>query len=443
MKCFPIFVRGLYLTFVYMRDAVTIIVGAGAVLDFEHKGVVPLVKNITDEVLDLKIQNYYGEDTLLIRHINDNIVAKLKEVGNPQVRRYQKPYLNFEELLHVLEMCYTYCSCWHDEYCHWEVVPLFGTLVNPNPCLSGIYTVEYARAASYLENRVMEIVNQYDTVFREDDQCEGWYRKFWGAFRQADIFSLNYDTTIEHSLGLYEDGFDDNFSENGYSRFNAKKYYDNIEGKSTIAHLHGSILYSEAKAFPFEYSIRDLVKNVDYETANKNRLIAQSVPSSQAKEKYIQPYIISGSKKTEKLVSAPYNVYLSNLSRKILENKRLMIIGYSFGDLYLNELLRLGMAAHGNDFKVVIIDKFPQYVNGYVSFMRHIVDNCSSGTYGFISGIVQESLYVQPGQKEFPLIVHNYKSPIISSKGNLMMCISGFKDAVEKHLGAIKNHLGI
>ncbi len=53
------------------------------------------------------------------------------------------------------------------------------------------------------------------------------------------------------------------------------------------------------------------------------------------------------------------NVYLSDLARKAVENKRLMIIGYSFGDLYLNEILGLGMAAHGEDFRVVIIDKYP------------------------------------------------------------------------------------
>ena len=39
-----------------MGNGVTIIVGAGAVLDFEHKGVFPSVKNITDEVLKLPIK---------------------------------------------------------------------------------------------------------------------------------------------------------------------------------------------------------------------------------------------------------------------------------------------------------------------------------------------------------------------------------------------------
>ena len=95
------------------------------------------------------------------------------------------------------------------------------------------------------------------------------------------------------------------------------------------------------------------------------------------------------------------------------------------------EILGLGMAAHGDDFKVVVIDKYPQSVNSYVSLMRHIVDKCSGGTYSFISRIVQDRLYVQPGQEEYPL------------NGNLMMCISGFKDAVEGRFDAIKNHLEI
>ena len=43
-----------------MKDAVTILVGAGAVLDFDHKGIFPSVKNITDEVLKQSIQKVDG-----------------------------------------------------------------------------------------------------------------------------------------------------------------------------------------------------------------------------------------------------------------------------------------------------------------------------------------------------------------------------------------------
>lgn len=102
-----------------------------------------------------------------------------------------------------------------------------------------------------------------------------------------------------------------------------------------------------------------MVKNRDYQTACKNRIGGQFPPSNQEKEECLQPIIVSDSRKTEKMTFAPNNVYLSDLARKVVENKRLMIIGYSFGDLYLNEILGLGMAAHGEDFRVVIIDKYP------------------------------------------------------------------------------------
>ena len=55
----------------------------------------------------------------------------------------------------------------------------------------------------------------------------------------------------------------------------AKRYYENRREVSTIAHLHGQILFSEAKEYPFDYSIRDMVKNRDYQTACKNRIGGQ------------------------------------------------------------------------------------------------------------------------------------------------------------------------
>ena len=38
-----------------MGNRVTIIVGAGAVLDFDHKGIFPSVRNITDDTLKRNI----------------------------------------------------------------------------------------------------------------------------------------------------------------------------------------------------------------------------------------------------------------------------------------------------------------------------------------------------------------------------------------------------
>ncbi len=50
-----------------MGNGITIIVGAGAVLDFDHKGIFPSVTNITEEVLKLIVlcQDWQRIDFLL------------------------------------------------------------------------------------------------------------------------------------------------------------------------------------------------------------------------------------------------------------------------------------------------------------------------------------------------------------------------------------------
>lgn len=422
-----------------MDDAVTVIVGAGAVLDFEHKGFPPTVKGITEEVLKIPVQKVDGEERLLLKELCESIIDRLKMIGNPEARRFLHPEVSFEEVLHVLEMCLTYSICWHEEYLDWRSFPLFGALTTPKSFLKSIDTIEYLRAAYSLEEKVMEIVNQYDSTFRENPHSEEWYRTFWRSIGRMNVFSLNYDSTIEESLDFYEDGFGTSSEIDDYFRFSAKEYYENPDGKTTIAHLHGSILFSEPKAFPFEYSNRDLVKNQDYETAYQNRLWAQVAPQTQAKELYVQPYIISGSRKTEKMVCTPYNVYLSDLTRQVIKNRRLLIIGYSFGDLYLNDILGLGIAAHGDDFRVVIIDKFTSHIEGYPSLFQQL--QCRPRMSDFVSRLTKERLSIEPGQRVFPLILKDNDTPIVSKNEQLMMCIEGFKDAVLKHDDAIRKHL--
>lgn len=426
-----------------MDNAVTVIVGAGAVLDFDYKGIFPSVKNITEEVLKKNIHTVDGGERPLLFDLNNHIVEKLKEVGRPEINKFMPPQLNFENLLHIVEMCISYSSCWHKEFTSWPAFPEFGTLIQPDDFLKDIQTYDYIRAAYGLQKTVMDIVDQYDSSFREDTTSEQWYRDFWKSLSgRSNIFNLNYDNTIENSLGEYEDGFLPIKEDEDYSRFSAKQYFENRRNLSTIAHLHGQILFSEAKSFPFEYSIRDMVKNRDYETACKNRMGRQQNPSNQAKEEYVQPYIVSGSRKTEKLTFAPNNVYLSDLTNKVVKNKRLLVIGYSFGDLYLNEILGLGMAAHGKDFKVVIIDKYPSYINTYTSLYQYLAHKCPLA-YRFVSRLAEDRLSVEIGQNVFPLVVEGYDVPITSRNGNLMMCISGFKNTVVNHSEAIRKHLSL
>lgn len=110
--------------------------------------------------------------------------------------------------------------------------------------------------------------------------------KTFGNHCQGDQISsiLNYDNTIENSLSEYEDGFPPIKDGEDYSRFSARRYYENSRGVSTIAHLHGQILFSEAREYPFDYSMRDMVKNRDYKTACKNRMVGSPPPSNHIQE---------------------------------------------------------------------------------------------------------------------------------------------------------------
>ena len=201
-----------------MGNGVTIIVGAGAVLEFDHKGIFPSVKNITDEVIKLSIQKVDGGEMPLLREIYDHVVKKLNKVS--EIKHIMHPQLNFENLLHVLEMCIAYSGCWRKEYISWLSFPEFGTVIQPVKFLKNIHTYDYIRGAYELQKTVMNIVYQYDASFCEDKSAEQWYRDFWKSLPgRSNIFNLNYDNTIENSLGEYEDGFPPVKDGDEYSRF--------------------------------------------------------------------------------------------------------------------------------------------------------------------------------------------------------------------------------
>ena len=78
----------------------------------------------------------------------------------------------------------------------------------------------------HLIQTIFEKVNEYNSVF--GDTRYDWYRNFWTSMQnRLDVFNLNYDTTIETSLGNYEDGFESLKDENKFKRFNIIKLLEN------------------------------------------------------------------------------------------------------------------------------------------------------------------------------------------------------------------------
>ena len=417
-----------------MRRRTTSIVGAGAVLDFDfYNDEKPTTAYITDICKEQKIQGFDGEDIDLIKQIYDRTLsaaeAEYKRL-HPNVRKQSK-ILSFEDLLEVIETLYSYNGTWEHER---DTIPMISALVK-----SDIHykTVEYHRALETIIKTIINIVDVYDSRFKEKNR-ELWYKHFWNSFNGSiDIFNFNYDTTIEFSLGQYNDGFVD--CNPKFQRFDPITLWNNDGTLPTVNHLHGCILYSDEnpKEQEFEYNHRDLYKR--YTVDKRHLLSIQWLPSNQVGDSILYSPIITGLKKTDKLCYMPHSIYHAFLFKKIIENPSLLICGYSFGDLYVNQILERHKLIHGKNQRVVIIDKWPDYVNNdCYSLYRHYMNETSGGLKGFVGRITEGGIAPLETFKRFE---HVTKDCWQSLNGVLRLYTKGLKYAIENHKDEILQFL--
>lgn len=418
-----------------MLRRTTALLGAGAILDFDFKEiVVPTTKNITKAVVEQKIQGYDGRESVLIKHIYNTIVevsrtAYLK--SHFAVRQYE-PKISFEDLFNVIETLFSYNGTWKQEQ---YPIPLVSALVKSDLQFE---TIEYYRALIAIIEKIFDIVYAYDEQFKEADR-EIWYKDFWKRFSdELDVFNLNYDTTVESSLGDYVDGYV-GFTQD-YERFEPEALWNASPGRPTVNHLHGCILYGDVNPQPVEfyYSHRDLYKFYP-DVAKKVFISGQWAPRNQVGDTIVYSPIITGLKKTDKICYMPHSIYHANLVKKIIENPSLLIIGYSFGDLYINQLLQRHKLIHDKKEKVIVIDKWPDYVNeDGVDLYRYYMDNTSSGFREFVGRITESGIAPLETFKQFKQISKGcWQSP----NGILRLYTKGLKYAVETQEENVLNYL--
>lgn len=412
------------------------ILGAGAVLDFDYGSQQkPTTKYITEKVVEEKIQGYDGIDSELIKHIYDIVVKASKDEYlrlHPAVKRYEQT-ITFEDLFEVIETLYSYSSTWKHEHYPFSLISALVKSDLDN------YSVDYERAMQAIIKKIVEIVNEYNELFKKDGR-EQWYKDFWKGFAgNVDVFNFNYDTTVEQSLGDYADGYVP-FTQD-YERFEPEVLWNASEDRATVNHLHGCILYGDPNPKPteFHYSHRDLYKF--YPDALKDAFISgQWMPRNQAGDAIFYSPIITGLKKTDKLCFMPHNFYHANLAKKIIENASLLICGYSFGDLYVNQLLQRHKLIHDKNERVVLVDKWTD-VHDTDSLFKHIKDN--PRLFEYVLRIIECSFEAMLETfRQFKQVADGcWESP----NGTLRIYTKGFKPAVVEHgselLGYLKSSL--
>ena len=363
---------GHHENFYVMQKRVTTIVGAGAVLDFDFhypNAFIPSTENITNAIKELTFKGFDEELCDVISAVyNLALRCKLSVYDKYPLKKLylsDKYSLTFEELYFLLESMLSLTNN-GIEYFDPSGVPPLATLLTIRKELESYKHIEFERAVFVSLKEIISIIERYDNYFREHVDFEKWYRRFWEGKDNIkyDIFTFNYDTTIEQCIGEYEDGFEliEN-SENKISAFQPKNLLNNPNNLSTVQHLHGCIYYAECpEKCGNTHSYRDFFKMNNVRDAIKH-IGQQQNEQTQAKEFYLNSPILIGLRKLDKMTFMPSSIYHANLVNKLMENRGILIVGYSFSDLYVNQLLQRRLLMYGEEHRLVIIDYFPPYVN--------------------------------------------------------------------------------
>lgn len=266
-----------------------------------------------------------------------------------------------------------------------------------------------------------------------------------------DVFNLNYDSTIEHSIDC-EDGFEEIPGQRDFKHFSPQKLWTNASSKSTMSHLHGCIEFFDEryerqvyKQEVLKYDFHDMYKYDSYDKV-RNRYIgsSKSFKSNQAGEQLVGTPIITGLRKNDKLNTIPFDFYHGHLFNRILINNSLLLVGYSFGDVYLNHVIERMELVHGNSKRVVLIDWWPLCGDEKIDeitdpeekegFLREMMKQRMWDAY--FNNQLGYFLCRMSGVTSFEEVAGSFRNydrsgPMVSTNGCLMLFIGGFKAAVE------------
>lgn len=412
------------------KSRTTVLLGAGAVLEIGG----PTTSQITKEIVDADFVEVISKKKItLIKEINE--ILKSQYPGNT----------NFETIFHILEMLNAYRGGWTNSK-NSKMYPPFSAFVKPIE----LSTYEYSFISQSIQKIVLIIAEKISSYNDKTNlKLNKWYENIWHRNSgKWDFFTLNYDTTIEQIVQRYEDGFED-IEGYGFKRFNPKKLLNHSNKITTISHLHGCVEFgysryshSDFNLDSYDYTFEDLYKWPSYNDA-KETWFGKSNSSTQAGEQIYQGSIITGLHKLEKLNCYPYSLYHSFFASKIANNKQLLVVGYSFGDLYVNQLIERMNIIHGSKKRILLITYFDLGADDGRSFKEKIyhytILKQPYEEFSFIAKMMNEDYwYTHYTNDDYKL--HN---PIISKDGSIMLFIHGFKDAVERHSSVIFDYLKI
>lgn len=199
-----------------------------------------------------------------------------------------------------------------------------------------------------LKNLKNLITDQLIEWIKLDDyqRNAGYYRKFYDFQKELEnslrVFTLNYDLCFENlrpTESVVELGFDENRTWNSY-RFEDQ----NVNAQIYLYKLHGSITWKRDK------SKGDILKLSEHPEKEPDLVFG-----TETKLQSIDPYL--------------FHVYA--FRKHSLESKLIVIIGYSFSDTYINDLLKQALDNNKNR-KIICVSPHNQEHNLQAEIMQKL-----------------------------------------------------------------------
>ena len=219
--------------------------------------------------------------------------------------------------------------------------------------LSGFGSEDCRAALTIILCEVMSIIS------RNNDQDTSWALSFFEILKKhrINVFTLNYDTIYDKFFERFHDGFK-NIPLNEYDIFDEGEAVSN-EWKN-YNHIHGCVLFGNGYEND-QWSRKRMVKwpNTAIRSWNATKIGLQN------HDIVLFCSIITGLDKLNSLMHDPFRCYHSNLIRSMASSDRVVVIGYGFGDFYINAMLHTFLLKPGHRMMLVSPSPIPESFKEY------------------------------------------------------------------------------
>ncbi len=128
--------------------------------------------------------------------------------------------------------------------------------------------------------------------------------------------------------------------------------------------------------------------------------------------------LITGLNKPDKLLIEPYGAYLRRFADCVISSERLLVVGYGFGDLHINGVIRRMTKLHGSSRRVVSVTKFdPIEMHG--SWEERNTEHQTVAMWAEEPKVLHEQHYRNPWQSRNGLVRIYYEGLLDVSRNHM------------------------